>query len=130
MRQSLCRCVWVVLLMLGASASARDRHPRETGSPTYAGISYSPSTGQLGWARGFGNADAALAASSSSCGLEDCTPVIWTRAACAAVAQSELTTATYGWAWSTAVADAGAQAVDACNGQNNGACHLVQSVCT
>ena len=111
------------LLLLAAlvpcTASAQDY---------YGAIAYSADTKAHGWAKDYPARAAAEKAALDGCAkhADDCSPVLWFKNACGALATGPKGS---GWAWAAAQEAADRAALRAC-AQRSSACTVKQRVCT
>jgi hypothetical protein len=94
----------------------------------YGAIAYSSTTKAHGWARDYPGRSAAEKAAVANCAQHaaDCSPVLWFRNACGALATGPKGA---GWAWAHAQEAADRDALNAC-AKHSRACTVKQRFCT
>jgi serine/threonine-protein kinase len=107
----------ILIAVLPATAFA-GRHRFDFDAPgSYGAISYSPSTGKIGYSYGYSDGNAAKAAATNACGIGDCTWQIVERDEYAVLATGGGGSAV---AWNTDLATAERDALAACNAKGDG----------
>ncbi len=113
------RTLLLILALLPGPALAQDY---------FGAIAYSSRTKAHGWAKDYPSRSAAEKAALESCGkhADDCSPVLWFKNACGALATGPKGSG-WGWGETQPLADSGA--LDAC-AQHSKACTVKRRVCT
>lgn len=99
---------------------------------TFGAISYSVSTGAVGWSWGSYSQESAVNGANSYCGQADCSAVVWVQGGCAAIATNETNTR-LGWGYNGAKYSAQNHALRACRAGSHGeggVCRVKAWVCS